>query len=406
MDVDSPFAVDTREPESLVDDLPLENEEEQASPLSVEVSADPEAGGAGDVASQPTPAIDQVVTHVYCEKCTTKGQWQGELTAEMLERTFTRGLAENGLPNCPHCGTAMELVPILTAHEAITQAAQQLDAERAGDAAKPTYQPSIPGIHPPFDYERAQRRTEALARQVTSAEEAWDAAKEEASDCKKTFDKAVETLRTHIKETAAARQDAEYQASKPASDRPRACAFERDTGKPCPICRAPTPGITPADPTVVQHLAAAASELARTDALETADLRLVIAKVAGLELLDETVRGWSTPERQAVVTWLEAPTVVERPAVLGAAHEAADPAGMHQACRICGGAMPHLPDGDAQTWPIGQLVGTDCPGEPAQEAARPTAKRHRKRSDAVKAKQQSEKADAPAKATKKKSGRR
>lgn len=404
MESDSPFAHEPDLPPldigSAVDETIDRPVFEKVEEDVVETTSDPDHAAPGTPAA--IPGDEQVITEVKCAKCATRGSWRGQLTDEMLERTFTRGVGPDGLPNCPHCGTPMEFVPVLTAAEAFAKAGQELEADLAGDAARPVYQPSIPGIHPPFDWRRAQLTTESLETNVASAERLWESAKKTAAACKSDFDDAVSALREHIQETHRARVDAEFQARRPASEPApagevdvEACAFERETGKPCPICRNPVAGIRPADNTILGHVAAAAVTLQANDQLEAAGLRRVILALAGVELLEETVRGWSAVERAQVLRYLEAPGVVKRPEILGTAHEAADPSGQKQACRICGAPMPFLPD-DTKTWPIGQKVGTDCPGEPGIEPARPPTKRHAKTADASKAKQ----ADRAASSTK------
>lgn len=262
--------------------------------------------------------------------------------------------------------------------DAFALAAEALDADKAGDAARPQYQPSIPGIRPPFDWRRAQLATESLEESVASAERIWEAAKKETSKAKSEFDDAVEALRNHIQETHRERVDAEFQNRTAAEGAPApadavnaaACAFERTTGKPCPICRNPVDGVTPADNTIVAHVASAAVTSQANNHLEALGLRDVIREVAGVELHDDTVRGWSAVERAQVLAHLEMPGVVDRPPHLGTAHEAADHAAPNkQACRICGAPMPFLPPEDDH-WPIGQKVGVDCLGEPGSDLAR------------------------------------
>lgn len=359
------------------------------------------------------PGDDQVVTECKCAKCGTKGSWTGKLTDEMIERTFVRGLGPDGIPNCIYCGTPMEIVPFLQPENPVAAAARMLEAERAGDAARPQYQPSIPGILPAFDWRTAQLTTESLEANVASAERVWESSKKETAAAKVEFDEAVESLREHIQVTHRIRIEAEFQAKRPADEPapegqvdPQACAFERLTGRPCSVCRNPITGIRQADNTVPGHIAAAAVVMQANDQLEASGLRAVLAELGGVELLEETVRGWSAVERAQVLAHLETPGVVERPAILGTPHEAADPSGKKQACRICGAPMPFLPPDEGidgrDTWPIGQKVGTDCAGEPAadQEPARATSRRHKKPSDAAKAKQSASRAtSAPASAT-------
>lgn len=92
------------------------------------------AGGVDASIPGAEAPLDQTLTECRCEKCGTKAKWTGPLTPAMLGQTFTRGVDEaSGLPNCVHCGTAMVPVQFLKTEDAITQAAERLDTERAGE---------------------------------------------------------------------------------------------------------------------------------------------------------------------------------------------------------------------------------------------------------------------------------
>lgn len=282
------------------------------------------------------------------------------------------------------------------AADAIAQAVRDLDAERAGDAAKPEYQPSIPGILPPFDWRSAQLTTESLETNVAEAEDAWDAAKEEAASCKKTFDKTVEQLRAHIQSTHRARVDAEYQHGKgtgpiaavPDPETVKAaasCWTEQKTGRPCSICRnllsAPTNSET------AQHVAAAAAVDANAGTLDAAGMAASIGAVTGVVVTADDLAAWTADDFKTVALYLEVYTAspfgvpADRPAILGRPHEAGEDG---ITCRICGASLPVPADQDG--FVAGLLIGLDCAGEAAEPAPKATP-RHRKPADRQKAKQ-------------------
>lgn len=352
--------------------------------------------------------LDQTLTEFRCPKCGAGGKWTGPLTPDMLANTYTRGVNDaTGLPNCIYCGTATDPVTFLKAEDAISQAAERLDQERAGDAARPLHQPSIPGILPAFDWRRAQLTTESLEETVAACERTWDEAKKDAADAKKEFDDAVDTLRAHIQAMHRARIDAEYQHGKdhgpiaplpdgaPAAKGP--CWTEQKTGRPCSICRSAIAAPTNGDTT--QHVAAAAAIDANAGTLDAAGLAASIGAVTGIVVHAESLATWTPQDVKAVAQYLERvalvassesgdTTTIEKPSVFGRPHEVGEMGG---GCRVCGALMHQFavavgqPDGFA----LGQLVGLDCPGEPEAAAApaRQAKPRHAKPADRQKAKQ-------------------
>lgn len=296
------------------------------------------------------------------------------------------------------------------AADAISKAAEQLDAEKAGHAARPMYQPPLPGTHPPFDWRTAQLRTEHLEAQAAGAESAWDEAKEEASARKKDYDAAIEALRKYIQATHIARVEAEYHhgtdsgpiAPAPVRDeRPvaqSACLTERTTGKPCPICRNLT--VAPADNDSQPHLAASVLALALEATLEPPSLAAALREILRVIVPLDTIALWTSEDVQILARYLqqtvgdsdEARASKPVPLVLGRAHEIGGEMG--RGCRICGALMHQLAvdEGFPEGFPIGQRVGTDCAGAAENAAAEPvrTVKpRHSKKSDRRKAKQAS-----------------
>jgi hypothetical protein len=355
------------------------------------VDAAAPASEASAAAEPALPEVDQTVTEVRCGNCGTKASWRGELTDEMIARTFTRGLEPiTKLPICVHCGTPMLHVRLFTAEEALAKAAQELDTERAGDAAKPMYQPSIPGIRPAFDWKRAQLTAESLERNTAKAEADWEEAKEEASSRKKAFDAAVETLRQHIRDMRTPRIEAEYEARKngtsdatpaaaAADSVPAPCAFELKTGQVCPICRtvsAPRTG----EQTTTAHLAKAAFDCAVEQALTPSNLATVIMLVTGIEVPLADVERWSPADAMNVTQYVDqfaaallkgdATNAVPRPEALGRQHVVYDMEGL-KSCSVCGAMLAYLATALGHELAEGQLVGVDCPGDPAAEGPEP-----------------------------------
>lgn len=399
------------------------DDEGEDSPTGMTAASDAEPGEAepstdGPVLGDPPPELSiDGETSVQCPQCETKAGWRGELDVA-TSQVFTRGVdALTGMPNCPHCGTAMLRMGPTTAVEALQQVAQALDTERAGNAARPLYQQqTLPGTLPPFDFRRALMTAESLEANVQAAEEAWESAKKVAASRKGDYDEAVEALRQHIKEMHTLRINTEYQHGR--GERTSVaettgvlgpCVFERQTGQPCSICRsaiaAPAPNRDEAT-----HLAASLANQAITAGVcavpaGAADAFVVtVRQVADIELTAEQVRGWTPEDRRIVAVWLqqfaqdaasnEEPWARPIPLALGKFHEAAEASGERQCCRICGAVLL-----DAATlsitapWEVGQKVGTDCTGEPIAEPARTAKPRHASRKDAAKAKQAAAAAD-------------
>lgn len=375
---------------------------------------------------------EDVITSVVCTKCKTKASWRGALDPTNTNSPFAqRGInATTGLPYCPHCGTPMVHDGKISGPDALTQAAAALDAERAGNAARPTYQPSIPGILPPFDYRSAAVATEALEANVQSAEAAYNKAKDVASGKKKDLDEAIGTLREHIQETHRRRIEAEYQNGRQsvqetmntlvdaertgpdAVDRvtaPRGvCSFERATGQPCSVCRNPK-AATIAQPNSIRHIADSLSALlVSTKEVDVDGLYPEFAgallQIADVHVPADDIAAWSAESRRDVAKWLldfailrdnkDEPWTLPIPLAMGSFHEAAEASGEQQACRICGAVLLRFAgqpiDATIEPYRVGQKVGIKCEGE-QQEAARTPSRRHATPRDAAKAKQAADK---------------
>jgi hypothetical protein len=322
--------------------------------------------GAGD---------QSLVTHVTCTHCGTKASWRGDVTADMLERTFTRGVNEqSGLPNCPRCGHELALDHVEPVESAVETAARALPDRTEGRSGQLT----IPGIHPPFDYASAMhsileqravvRRAEAIAeskhRDATKARKDAEAEQSTLSELEDKFAERVEEL--EVEAALTPEQRAERQAA--------GCSWEALTGTPCAVCRTPNPGQAPVFNGNPAHIAyATVIQSLSDDGISADELSAALKAVANLAVDVETVDAWSREARIAVAGWLEMPAMKPRPDVLGRAHIVSALAGT---CEACDALLTPLAGAfGLEAWPVGQLVGTDCPGEPERAVRRPT-RRH------------------------------
>ncbi len=263
----------------------------------------------------------------------------------------------------------------------------------------------LPFPAPPYDYASALHRIALQNREVTAAREDWERAKEDASSCRKTYEREAEKLEKLIAELETQEKDADRQQAAPLvgyiaegaaarAENPEAkkpgCLYERETGAPCPICRDRKPGDEgrdePANPLHPMH-----GEAARGQAI--AEALQAKLREAGVFLdLDEIAAVITSQEdADAIAAWAgaivarssgsSAPSPA-RPDCLGQPHEAAEPGDERQSCRVCGTLLRDSSDNqlDGGTWyPAGALVGTDCEGEPEAEEARPVKKRGSKK---------------------------
>jgi hypothetical protein len=367
------------------------------------------------------------VTHVHCVNCNTKASWKGTLDAEMLERTFKHGVNADGIPLCPHCRTDMQEQTVVQAaaeqlaSEGMT-AAEKLDADKAGDAAKPMYRQSfIPALLPAFDFKTAHLTTESLNRNILTAKAAWDEAKDEAAKLKKEYDETVEALTKHIEKQYVLRMEWEYQERRkaatttgPHEPTPEKRAHEGDrqpcitaqTFGSCSVCQKPGGPITEEMARDTLHLAANAANLSVQGDLPDDVLARTITGVTGIVVEDAAVAGWSKDDRIAVLNWLqmfaldrdEEPWARPIPLPMGRFHEAAEPTDEQQVCRVCAGVLWRLNTADGvnatPAWPVGQKVGLDCAGAQPVEPARLAKPRHADPKARQRAKQAAAKAEA------------
>ena len=337
--------------------------------------------------------IDETtVTRVRCGQCNTAAKWKGPLTDDMFARTFTRGVsAETGLPNCPHCGTPMAHDTKVDAVEAFKRAADQLPADQV---ATPR-QPRIPGLTPAFNFEAAFHSIIDQRAEVRRARAIQETKHKDAQRAKKHADDAQDEL-SKLEDEYAERAEERECGDDSGAGGLQGCAYERATGKPCSVCPGLADIATRGKLTIVDQVNIAL-EHARSQIYPSAtDLAALITASTGVYVTREDVRFWDLVTVGFVLEWLAAPTSVEKPPIMGRSHIVGELGG---GCVDCGALLTPLAAAHGlESWPVGAIVGVDCQGPPEADEARPTAKRHKSRKDAAKAKQAAEKSERQASA--------
>lgn len=320
-----------------------------------------------------------------CAECAVTVQFQPSasgtgftLVSNPLGLTF--GIGAEGRPICPNGHGEMAIADdqFQPAEEAFALAQERLDEAQ---------QAALPGVFPPFNYEGAFGEIVEQARRVELLKADYDEKKQDASDAKKSLDKASELLmkmtlefERRRKEKAAAPPDASEPEPGPRLIR---CTWEaKHDGQACPICshqvvalvveRILGVNVSPADAEAhvddVDKLLVGMEVEEVSEALQTIDTYID----------DAVIRDWSPEDRKAVTLWadyqddlkhgvahtenadLEAPA---RPKVLGRPHIPEDPTTLDgpQACAICGEKLPKAEG--SYLYAVTDLVGTDCSGK-------------------------------------------
>jgi hypothetical protein len=335
-----------------------------------------------DSATIPTSApessapdtLDEART-ARCENCGTKVSWKGAITADMIARTFTRGVDDRtGLPNCPRCAAAMVLVLEASADEAIAEAAREMPdrVERQG---------RIPGLFPAFNFEAAFTSIIEQRRVVKAAEVLADRKSADAKSARKDADEKQTKLSELEDEYTTRAEEAAAEANlTPGERRARTCAFERATGTPCAICRSWNATNASPEPNgngEPAHIAVVAYNLAVRHQLRAEDLMIALEQTGPIAIDRGVIDLWNDDERLAVARWLALRDDTRRPEVLGRAHQVGGPV---NACAACGALLyPLAAARGLEGWAVGQLVGVDCPGPPPEVVTPPRARASRKR---------------------------
>jgi len=302
----------------------------------------------------------------------------------------------------PADGTETELVadppPVAPPTDAQLQAlgrGLQAMAQTADAHARQTRREDGVVFGPSGSLEAMLRDIARKNHEVTAARREWEGLKGDAAEAKKTYDalaKQLSDLIDRCADKAEATEGGRQPYLRPV-DEPEApsgptapadgCAFERDHGIPCAICRGlagaevPTaPGDVEAiPPSHARHVAVAERfSLERLAAL--LEQRQVFVDWQELNTLDrldvEGLASWCAETEVRLVP----PPVLVRRAHVAEAPTPGDPRA--QRCGICGTVLlngDNLPGGDdpsRQAWfPTAAYVGLDCEGARPAEVATP-----------------------------------
>jgi hypothetical protein len=301
-----------------------------------------------------TAAVDEnTQTAVLCPQCGTKATWRGPITDDMLARSFTRGLASSGLPNCPRCGAAFELVQVAPIESPIQTAADLMAAQ----------QPRLPGLLPRFDFQSAFTSIVEQRAAVRRAQATAEEKHKHYSSAKKRAEEEQATLSKLEDDYADRARDARYERDKPTITGGPCLWEQAHPGKACPICRAPgrVYDEETSHETRIDHLLDRA--MAGGD-LSLEELRAVVAEHGELVVTDEEAATLYA-NRLDVLAWLKADGD-EVPAVLGRAHVVDERPDHCRDCHalIAGAAAAY----GLEAWTPGQYFGLDCDG-PVDEGA-------------------------------------
>jgi hypothetical protein len=291
------------------------------------------------------------------------------------------GIGDNGRPVCPNGHGEMD-------------PGRRAAADRAGDRAEPpsgsTRRRS--GCRIPVaavqlrgraarDLRDGKRAVAILEAKFNDADDRRKKAKAALDDGHTELSALIETLQEREEDRLheIARRDAAAAAGHPEDTNLVRCAWEQaHPDEACPICTDDRGSETARDSSL--HI----DEVERF--LYASETESILALLDGIRLSPDVVNGWSVEDRIAVKTWAENPAAHERPAVMGTAHIASDvitseaDGDTFQSCRECNariwsvktGEDPEARLAEAQGFPAGTLVGTDCEGakEPARYAKR------------------------------------
>jgi hypothetical protein len=312
-----------------------------------------------DSAIPPNLAIAGT-TKARCPACGTEVTWSSP---------------EDAVGTCPKCTAPLVVVAATgsTIAEAIELAEQQLPEA----VERSPRQPSLPGL--------AGIDAEAALKMLFEIDDEIDRQTTKVERRKSDYDTERKTLTALQEKRSAASRQFRDRIQDADPSRPKApCEWERDHGRPCPICRAPN-----ALPLTHAGVLDRAIDLAQKPGSVypcATDLRTLLAVYGRVHLLPEEVERIPTgPAILDLLVWCRDVTQ-PRPTLLGTPHVIGDVAGQ---CADCGAISHELavtfgyPDG----WPVGTLVGTDCPGKPVEEdepePARRIPKRHKAKASAA-----------------------
>lgn len=364
------------------------------------------------VADPPVESINDRPVHLArCAECAHAVEYIASVTgasfALATPSETTYGIGEHGRPTCPNGHGEMAIADdqFKPADEAFTLAQAQLQVDEPQQAA-------LPGVYPPFNYEAVFKEILEQAQTVEVLKRDYDDAKQEASDAKKSLDKAADLLMRMTLEFERRRKEKVAGGPpEPAEPEPGPrlirCTWEaQHDGEACPLC-----GEGRDEFRVGQFMKANRDQLAATDAeahvedVEKLLLGLEVDEVVdALQTIDtyvaeSVVREWSSEDRKAVALWadyqddlkhgrahsdnsdLEAPV---RPAVLGKPHIPEDPHAAEgpQRCSICTAVLPRAEG--SYLYQVTDYVGTECSGKAVEHRYPETGKKKASRKKAAK----------------------
>ena len=293
------------------------------------------------------------------------------------------GLGPSGRPACPRGHGEMtfadEQLPIAEAINQVTAKVEQAQAR------------PLPFPAPPFNYEGAFHEIVEKRHEVADLESRHEDKKAAAKHAKEALDEANEELGTMIdafeqredeRKFEIARRLRQAEEGHPDGTTLLRCLYEQQypddlcplcTGDPALVIKFLGHEITARDASA--HVDQVVEYRTKLDVEETEDaLQAVIARVH-----PATIAVWTPEQRAEVRVWAFQTVDHEsngakmapppRPAVLGTPHVVATLDAQEKVitCGPCGAVLQQLDD-DTVPYPIGQLVGVDCPGATAEIA--------------------------------------
>lgn len=374
--------------------------EEHADGSSLTVSAEGNGERLAEglaAAADPAPAPESHEVPIHRVLCMTAGCKCGATyrpTASgtglmFLERygmdiELILGIGPSGRPECPHGHGEMTFADEqLPAAEAIAQVHERLEEKKRT--------PKLPFPAPPVNYDGFFQHIKKLRHEVISLEKKWEDLKERTKAAKEDFDHSNEKLGEVIDEYEEReaerafeieRRQKQAEAGHPDGTTLVRCLYEQQHPEDlCPLCTG--------DPAIVVkflgHEIAARDASAHVDQVEAYRTKMDLEETEDAlgsvveRITPALILKWTPAQRAAVRVWAFAVVDFEnggtipppdRPAVLGTPHVVADTMLAADAtvvtCGPCGAVLQQLTHDDELIYPVGRLVGIDCPGAEAE----------------------------------------
>lgn len=225
--------------------------------------------------------------------------------------------------------------------------------------------PRLPFPAPPFDAAAAFDRICSKRHAVKALRVTWEKKAAQAKESKAELEAGQEELEELIDKYEQEKLEAIASVTprlvpKPAekTDGTLLCAFEKQAGEPCPICR--NSGELVIGPESEEHRQAAEQ---RFNAGRSVNVELMTAaEKAGWNLTLDTIEGFSAEQRERLQAWIDHGGDV--PAILGRPHIADEAGSSVQPCKVCGNVLVDITVNEP--FLLADKVGVDCEG-PADE---------------------------------------